>query len=274
MNIRVVYFIKKKRLLRLKNPVSFSDKLVKLRIQDYNHNPLVKKCADKYAVRDYVREKGFDMLLNELYGVYDSPDELNWDDLPRRFVLKLNVGCGYNYICPDKSAAAPEAVYAMTEKWMKSKPWLGYAELQYKDVEKKLLVERYLTGDSGDVPEDYKIYCFHGEPLAILYMTGRFSGRQQVGFFDTNWNYLRIRQNKKKNYVLFDDTELPPGPKSLSTMLEAAKALSEGFPFVRIDFYETDGRAVFGEMTFSPSAGYDAAEADVNGKSMAEYLHI
>ena len=274
LNIRFVYFTKKKRLLRLKNPVTFSDKLVKLRIENYNHNPLVKKCSDKYAVRDYVTEKGYGELLNELYGAFDNPSQINWNSLPESFVLKLNVGCGYNYLCPDKSAADADGVFTLLNAWMEKKPWLSYAELQYKDVQKRLLVERYLRGKKGEVPEDYKVYCFHGEPLAILYMSGRHADKFQVGFFDRNWKYLGIKQNQKKGYVPFDEDRMPECPQSLSTMLRAAAALSEGFPFVRVDFYEIDGHAVFGEMTFSPSAGYDAAEVDVDGKNMAEYLHV
>lgn len=274
LNIRFVYRIKKKKRLNTEDPQSFSEKLVYVRLTNYNHNPLVKQLADKYAVRDYVKKKGYEELLNELYAVFDAPKQIDFEKLPSQFALKLNVGCGCNYICMDKSKINATEIAEITRKWMKKKPWLPYAEMQYKGVEKKILLEKYLEGHNGTVPEDYKVYCFHGKPLAILYMSGRFTEQTRVGFFDSDWNYLGMKENSRLDFVTFDKSHLPPRPESLSMMVSAAETLSGTFPFVRIDFYDVDGRAIFGEMTFSPAGGYDAAEVDINGKSMAEYLHV
>lgn len=186
-------------------------------------------------------------------------------------MLKLNVGCGCNYICAQKNQTNERLVLAEMKRWIKKKPWLGYAEMQYKGVEKKILVEKYLAGQNGGAPEDYKIYCFDGQPLAILYMSGRFSGKLRVGFFDRDWNYLG---NEKAAYEALDESDLPERPQSLSTMLTAAEKLSAGFPFVRVDFFEVDQKAVFGEMTFTPAAGFDVSEVEINGRSMAEYLSV
>ena len=271
LNATVVYAVKKHRFMRWKDPRTFPEKLVKLRIEKYNRDPLVKKCADKYEVRGYITEKGYGSLLNRLIAAYDRPGDIDWSMLPDRFALKLNYGCGFNLICRDKSRLDRDAAVKTMETWLKQKPWLSYAELQYKDVPAKILAEAFLSGKDGLFPEDYKIYCFNGVPKAILYMSGRYSDSMRVGFFDTEWNYLGT---PKKHYLGFDTGCLPPAPGSLATMLKAAADLSAPFPFVRVDFYDLDGSAVFGEMTFSPAGGFDVSEIDVHGESMADMLTV
>ena len=190
LNATVVYAIKKHKLMYWKDPKTFVEKLVKLRIENYNYNPLVKKCSDKYAVREYLSGGGYSYLLNDLIAVYDRPEDIEWDALPSRFALKLNYACGYNIICEDKSELDKAQTVEKLNYWIKQKPWLGYAELQYKDVQVKILVEKFLEGKDGLFPEDYKVYCFNGTPKAILYMTGRYSDSMRVGFFDTDWKYI------------------------------------------------------------------------------------
>ena len=271
LNAYVVYAVKKHKLLHWRNPQTFVEKLLKLRITDYNHNPLVKQCADKYAVRSYVEEHGYGFLLNDLIAVYDKPEDIVWETLPERFAMKLNSAFGCNIICEDKDHLVKEKAVEQLNSWMKKKPWLGYAELQYKDVPLKIIVEKFLEGKNGHFPEDYKLYCFHGEPKAVLYMSGRYSDHMMAGFFDTDWNYLGPTQ---KAYEGFDKDNLPARPESLDMMIEAAGVLSKPFPFVRIDFYDLDGTAVFGEMTFSPAGGFDVSEIEVHGVNMKDMLHL
>ena len=269
LHAKVVYHIKEKKRLNLKDPQTFSEKVIKLKLEDYNNNPLVRQCADKYAVREYVESKGCGELLNELYDVYDSPGEIKWDSLPQSFALKLNIGCACNYFCPDKSKVTAAEVMPILEKWMEKKPWLGYAEMQYK-VRKKILLEKYLSDENGTLPVDYKIYCFHGEPTAVFYLCGRFSGEMHGGFFDLDWNYLGI--GKEPVIPQLEEHEIPKKPECLDAMLDASAKLSKDFPFVRIDFYQINSKPIFGEMTFTPRGGFDVSECDINGKSMAEYL--
>ena len=269
LNAKFVYRVKKHKPLNWKNPQTLAEKLVKLRIEKYNSDPLVKQCADKYAVRGYVEEKGCGGLLNELIAVYEKPEDIRWDELPSRFALKLNYANGYNIICTDKNEVVQDAVVRKLKIWLNEKPWLGYAELQYKDVPVRIIVEKFLEGKDGLFPEDYKVYCFNGEPKVILYMTGRYSGTMRVGFFDTDWVHIG-RPNKQ--YMGFEENNIPRRPDSLQTMLEAARKLSEPFPFVRVDFYDLDGKAIFGEMTFSPAGGFDVADIEYNGHSSLGYL--
>ena len=117
LNAKILHKVKTGRKLDFKSPVTLSDKLVVLKIKDYNHNPLVKQCADKYTVREYVRSKGHEDVLNELIGVYDSVDYIEWDKLPNQFAMKWNFGCGFNIICRDKTKLdIPKAIIHLC-KW-------------------------------------------------------------------------------------------------------------------------------------------------------------
>lgn len=271
LNAKVVYAFKKHKLMNWKNPTDFTEKLVKLRIENYNNNQLVKECADKYAVRTHVINAGYQSLLNDLIATYEKPEDIEWEVLPDRFALKLNYACGYNIICKDKNKLDKAGSINKLNNWMKQKPWLGYAEMQYKDVPIKILVEKFLEGKDGLFPEDYKLYCFNGEPKAILCMSGRYSDSMRVGFFDTDWKYIG---KPRKNYLGFDENNMPSKPESLEVMLKAAADLSKPFPFVRVDFYDLDGKAIFGEMTFSPAGGFDVSEIDVHGVNMGDMLRI
>lgn len=273
LNTRVCYRIKTGKKLNTTNPSDFKEKLVKLKLEVYDHSDLVKECSDKYAVRNYIRKNlgnsDCDSVLNNLIAVYDTVDEIDWDSLPNQFAMKWNFGCGFNLIVKDKTKLDVEDSKKKLKKWGKTKYYLGYAEMQYKGVEKKIIVEKYLAKSDGSLPEDYKLYCFNGKCRAILYITGR-GEKEIVGFFDEKWEYLG--GTGKAEYE--ECTELPAKPKSLEQMIKVAEILAKPFPFVRVDFYDVNGDAIFGEMTFTPASGTRAAETIVHGKTMGELLEI
>lgn len=255
----------------LEKPKTFSEKLLYLKLNNYIYNPLVKQCADKYAVREYLMRKGLEELLVPLIASYNSVSEIKWDVLPESFAMKWNFGCGFNIICHKKSELDVENATRLMSKWGKDKKcYLDFSELQYKGVAKKIIVEQFLCPKSGLQPEDYKVYCFNGKPLAILFISGRGTDIKEAGFFDIDWKY--ISSTGKDCYRNFDI--FPPKPGSLSVMLEAAKKLADGFPFVRVDFYDVDGKCFFGEMTFTPAGGLHTSECIVEGKTMGELLDI
>lgn len=255
----------------LQQPKTFSEKLLYLKLNDYILNPLVKQCADKYAVRDYVKQKGLEEILVPLVASYDEVDEIEWDKLPESFAMKWNYGCGFNVICHDKSGLNIDDAVKKMKKWKKDKSsYLDFSELQYKDVRKKIIVEQFLRPKSGVQPEDYKVYCFNGKPKAILFISGRGTEAKGAGFFDVDWNYLS--STGKDSYQGFD--VLPVKPDSLPIMLQAAEKLAAGFPFVRVDFYDVDDKCYFGEMTFTPAGGLSTSECVVDGKTMGELLKL
>lgn len=249
----------------LKNPKTFCEKICWLKLHRYMKDPLVIQCADKYRVREYIQKKGCGALLNELYHVYESPDQIEWDFLPRQFVMKWNFGAGKNLICKDKSQYDPELVINQFRIWEKDKCWLPYSELQYKYIPHKIICEKFLQDDqfSNDLP-DYKVYCFNGEPLAILVIEGRYS-EIKAEFYDCNWLPLESVKYKKPEKHM-------KKPKCLEQMLSSARILSAPFPFVRVDFYIVNERLYFGELTFTPAGGIRMAQTMIQGKDMTEYL--
>ena len=226
------------------------------------------KCADKYLVREYVKECGFKDILNELLFVYDKPNEIEWDKFPDQFVLKWNFGAGLNIVCADKHTLDHKKVIKMLSAWGKKKYWLPYSEMQYKGIPRKILCEKFLKDSERDISlVDYKVYCFNGEPRAIFVMHDR-GGAVNTEFFDVNWNALR---NSKK----YDETEVHTvRPICLEQMLECSRTLSKPFPFVRCDFYIVANKLYFGEMTFTPAGGLFTSETMIEGKEMADYLEI
>ena len=241
------------RPLDLRTPRTLNEKLMWLKLRRYGSDPLVTRCADKDAVRDYVESCGCGDILNELYGAWDRPRDIPWDALPHAFVLKCNHGCGYNILCPDKSTLDREAAVRTLNKWLRHDFWRDFAELQYRPIPKKIVCERFL-GHGDDLP-DYKIYCFHGQPRYILVCEGRSHGKPKFYFFDPDWHFLPITRDGQ---AAPPDFTLPR-PAGLAHMLSAAARLSQPFSFVRVDLYDVEGRVYFGELTFTPGAALDAA---------------
>lgn len=240
--------------LNLDNPQTLDEKIQKLKLESYATDPLIIQCADKYAVRQYIKERGCSDLLVPLIAAYDKVEDIKWDQLPQSFAMKWNFGSGFNIICPDKSKLDIEATKRKMKKWGKDKTcYLNFSEMHYKAMPRKIVVEEYLKPEHGVQPDDYKIYCFNGEPKYILLCTGREFGRPKFYFFDENWTLARINRDSKAAPEGFTY----PRPSCLDQLLESARALSEPFKFVRADFYVVNGKVYFGELTFTPNAGMD-----------------
>ena len=264
--LRYRYLFKKK--LNLKNPQTFEEKLLWLKLNKYIRDPLVIQCADKYRVREYVRDCGYEDILIDLIGAWDSVKDIQWEELPNKFALKWNFGAGMNIICKDKSILDKAETIHKLEKWKSKKCWLSHSEMHYKYIPKKIVCEKYLEDIEDEVIPDYKVYCFHGKPKAILVMHGRGVGEMTTEFFDVNWQTL---DNSGKYASPLCAT---PKPKCFDKMLKAAETLSEPFPFVRCDFYAVGEKLYFGELTFTPAGGMYTSKTRINGKDMTEYLNI
>lgn len=257
LNTKVVYFMKFKKRINLKNPQTLDEKIQYLKFHDYYQNPLVTQCADKYAVREYVKQCGCEEILNELYYAWDSVDEINWDMLPNQFVIKWNFGCGQNLICFDKSKLDIEDAKSKLIDWYKVHDtfYLTYSEMQYKGIPPKLICEKLIETEDGDLPVDYKLYCFSGKADCVLVCVGRNMNGHDTAyyFFDKEWKLKRY--NKRGKDAPADFTL--PKPEGIEKVFEYAERLSQPFPFVRADFYLEKGKVTFGELTFTPCGGFD-----------------
>ena len=259
LNTEVLFWVKFKKRLNLKNPKTFNEKLLWLKLKTFNNNPLIKVCADKYRVRDYVLQKGCGNLLCNLIAVFDDPDEIEWDKLPTSFAMKLNVGCGCNLIVRDKTKLNIDNALSKVKKWYKRDFWSGYSELQYRNVERHLLVEEYIGNPLSSVPPiDYKFYCFNGICKCILICldrgidTGRAHHSVKYFFMDPSWKILPYTPEA----LQFPDIHIER-PECLNEAIEKAEYLAKDFTFVRVDFFIESGRLYFGELTFTPAGAMD-----------------
>ena len=264
------YFSKFKRKINLKKPKTFNEKLMYLKLKEYEKNDLVTKCADKYKVREYVQECGLKEILNDLLGVYNNADEIDFNKLPNKFVLKCNHGAGFNIICKDKNKLDYKKTRNTLNKWMKIDYWKYVAEMQYKKIDKKIICEKYLESKGNDSIEDYKIYCFNGKPLFCMVCIGRNLGKPTYYFLDTNWKILKINpagKNAKDDLII-------PKPKSIDKMYEYAEILAKPFKFVRVDFYDYMDKPIFGELTFTPAGCIDTNYIDDWDNKLGEMLKV
>ena len=241
-----LFFMRTKKIPNLKNPKTFNEKTTYLKLNNYNNNDLVVKCSSKYEVREYVLKKGYGNILNELYGVYDNFDEIDFTKLPLKFALKCTHGCAYNIICKDKNSLDLNESNKKVNSWMKEKYGYATTELHYAKIKPQIIIEKYLCDEKGKMPMDYKIYCFNGKAEIILVCSEREEGLK-LNYFDKNWNvkdYCKEKWRGKKEIEK---------PNNLDEMLKIAEDLSKDFPFVRVDLYNENGRIIFGELTFTPA---------------------
>lgn len=263
----ILFIIRVKRVPNLKHPKTFNEKMTVLKLNQYSNNEKVIKCADKYEVRNFVKEKGCKEILNELYGVYNSFDEINFEQLPARFAIKCTHGCAYNIICSDKNKLNLNEAREKMNFWLKEKYGYATAELHYTKISPKIIVEKYLCNNSGKLPLDYKFYCFNGKVDCILVCSER-ENNVRLSYYDKNWK--RINYEKEKYSSKVDISK----PKNLDKMIEYAEKLSSDFPFVRADFYNDDGKIIFGELTFTPACCCNHTLSEYGDKELGKKLSL
>ena len=252
--LRIQYRIKMGFWPDFKRPKRFTEKL-QLYKMEYR-NPVMSHCVDKYDVREYVAQKGLKHILSKNYAVYDSLDEIDFEELPSKFVLKTtNGGGGLNVILiRDKEKCDKEKIFSDLKLWTQHKGGEPSGrEWAYKGITKvRVIAEELLEDDSnadGSV-EDYKLMCFNGRFRSLWIDKNRYSDHHR-GFWDKDLNFL---YNVKSDHDTFD--EPPELPHNINEMIMIAEKLSEGFPYARVDLYNIKGRIVFGEITFYPWSGY------------------
>lgn len=268
--LRMQYKIKTGRWLNLSNPKRFTEKLQWYKC--YYRNPIIGQCVDKYAVREYVESKGLSNILNELYGVYDNVDEIDFDKLPNRFVIKTTDGGGGENVilCKDKSTLNISEIKNKLRSWKDKKNINAGREWAYTLIDKsRYIIEEYLENE--DNPEagisDYKIFCFDGKPYCIVYDIDRYIGHKR-NFYDENWKNLNISSDCP---TFEGESDKPEG---IDEMLEVAKVLSKDFPFVRVDLYYIKGKVYFGELTFYPWSGYVSYNPDEFDYTLGEQFKL
>lgn len=246
---KIYYWIILKRKLHLNNPLTFNEKIQWLIHNDYPNNTMVTKCADKFAVRESVKEKGLSNLLTILYGSWDNANQIDWESLPDKFVLKCNHGCAYNILCPDKNKLDKEKTVKQLNEWLKEDFGRFNLELHYSNINNhKIICEEFL----GDVITDYKFFCFHGKPKFVYVSNDLIHDRQaKISFYNLNGTQIPIIRD---DYAPMNNVTFP---SFFNEMVRDAEILSKDFPFVRVDFFIANDRYYFAEMTFTPAGGFN-----------------
>ena len=269
--ISPLYYRAFHRRIDLNNPVLFHDKIMWMSLN--TDTSQWSKLADKYAVREFVEQTIGDSILTKLYGVYGSPDEIDFDALEDQFVLKTNNGCTSNIIVRDKSSLDINDAKSKLRSWMK----MPYGELSgqphYARILPKLIIAEELLIQPECPKEgliDYKFNCFSGKPVSVAAFSDRKDGTHMISrmLYDMDWNPHPEWYDTAKP-VVFKDV---PKPVCFDEMAQIASKLSQGFPYVRVDLYAINEKPIFGELTFTP--GFDAFYSLEYQKTLGEMIQL
>lgn len=246
---------------KFKNPQRFTEKLWNRML--YDRDPILTLISDKLKVRDYIIQKGSGDHLIPLLWKGDNPEKIPFGNLPDKFVIKTNHGCGYNIIVPDKSKLDLKTTKRQLKKWLGENfcldKFLG-TEWGYKNIKSSIMVESFI-GEKDKPPIDYKFYCFAGRVEIITLHFDRF-GEKKTRAYDKNFNRIHYQSKFKQFDAPF---QLPANCKK---MVKLAEKLSKDFNFIRVDLYNLDGKIYFGELTPYPGGvstlrGFDLAHYDI-----------
>ena len=289
--VRLQYRAMTGQRLDLVRPINFNEKIQWLKL--HYRNPLMVTCADKWAVREFVKERIGDKYLAPCIGIYENVNEIPYDELPKKFVLKATHGSGWNIICPDKSKLNWTRAKRRLRKWLKSDFSQVGREWQYHDIKPRIICEEFLTDTESSVLRDYKLFTFRGETKYIWVdyteVVGDATNKesaQSVGYakpkisngvlryrniYDHSWNFMPGRGSLYPN----KETPLIKKPECLAEMLDIAKKLASDFPQCRVDLYVLGGkRIVFGELTFSSGNGCNALYPQSFCDELGSYIDL
>ena len=251
--------------LNLENPIDYTEKLQWLKL--YDHRPEYTTMVDKYAVKDYVAQKIGQEYVIPLLGVWDRAEDIDFDTLPDRFVLKTTHDSGSYIVCKDKSKLDIPAARKRMATFLKRKYYDCNREWPYKNVVPRIIAEAYMEDSKHGELRDYKFFTFGGQPKVLYIAQGRGRGEPTVAdFFDMDFNHLPFT-------IDHDMAPIPPEkPETFELMKELAVKLSEGIPQLRVDFYEVDGKVYFGEMTFFHCSGMEQFHPEEWNRTFGEWV--
>lgn len=252
--------------LNLENPQTFNEKLLWLQIHD--RNPVYTTISDKYLVKNWVAERIGAEYVVPLIGVWDSVDDIPFDELPDEYVLKCNHDCGSVMVKRKGEKFDVKKVKKRFRKALKRNYYPVGRVWGYKNIVPKVFAEEYINSMDGEFPRDYKIFCFYGEPKFAFVASDRGKDTK-FDFFDLEWNKLPVKQHyPNSSYDI-------PKPKKWDEMLDIARKLSQGIPHVRVDLYiKPDDSILFGELTLCHFSGKEEFEPDCFDIEFGKYLDI
>ena len=246
--LKIIYRGRMGKKLNLCNPQSFNEKLQWLKL--YDRRPVYTTMVDKYAAKDYVSNIIGEEYIIPTIGVWERPEEIDWNKLPNQFVLKCTHDSGGLVICRDKYKLDIKCAVQKLNNSLKNNFFLAAREWPYKNVPRRIIAEQYMEDTETKELRDYKFFCFNGVPKALFIATDRQNREEPYfDFFDMDFNHLDMRHGHP------NAPHLPEKPKCFEEMKVLAAKLSKGYPHIRVDLYEVNGKVYFGELTLFHHTG-------------------
>lgn len=264
--LKLMYQVKLGKRLNLKNPISFNEKLNWLKL--YDRKDIYTKMADKFEVRQIVKEYLGEEYLIPLLGVWDRAEDINFDMLPEQFVLKCTHDSGSVIICKDSFSFDREGAVKKLQDTLRNNYFYPSREWPYKNIKPRIIAECYMVDESNTELKDYKIYNFNGEPELIQVDFGRFTHHER-NLYSTEWKYIDEEIEYPKNPNVQIDK-----PENLQEMLSFARLISKGIPSVRTDFYSVNGKTYFGEITFYQEGGFARFSSKEYEKKLGSLIRL
>lgn len=254
--------------LHLDNPVRYTEKLQYLRLYTYANNELVSKCASRDGLREYAKEKGYQDNLVDIYGIYDSFKDIDFDKLPDQFVMKCTHACAFNYLVYDKSKLNLAVLEKMFNKWLRTDYGKKTVEPHYSNIKPRIIIEKFMLED-GELPIEYKIHVFNGKAKYMYIVTDRNKEIHYNNYLIdwTDFDGAQFNHWTKSN-------EKIKKPQNWSEAIKISEDLASPFPFVRVDLYIINGKIYISEMTFTPAKGTLTFKDDKSDFIIGEWLTI
>ena len=267
--LKLMYWSAFGKRLNLKSPQSFSEKLQWLKL--YNRQQEYTIMVDKYAVKEYVKNRIGEEYIIPTIGVWSCVEDIEWEKLPKQFVLKSTHDSGSVVICKDITTFDKDSAIIRLRASLKHDYYRQSREWPYKNVPRKIIAEQYIfpTPNTKSLP-DYKFFCFDGNPKYCQVITGRGTNNMCIDFFDKDWNHQPFHEPKRYGFAKPE----PLRPKRLDDMWNLAKKLAKDKPFSRIDFYQTEDHIYFGEITFFPNGGFGGFEPENYDLSFGKMISL
>lgn len=252
--------------LNLSSPTTFNEKLNWLKL--YNRKPIYTVMVDKYEVKDYVASIIGSQYIIPTLGVWDKAEDIDWDALPNKFVLKCTHDSGSIVICKDKQLLDIKSVSRKLNKSLRRDCYRSGREWPYKNVKHRIIAEKYMEDKQTKELRDYKFFCFNGDVKCMFIATDRQKEGESVkfDFFDANFVHMNMKHGHDNASIL------PQKPNNFELMKTLASKLSQDIPFLRVDFYEIDNEVFFGELTFFHHNGTTKFEPDTWDKVLGDWI--
>ena len=265
--LSLLHRLKMEKRLDWNNPVTFNEKLQWLKLHD--RKDIYTTMVDKCDVKQYVANIIGKSYIIPTIGVYKRFEDIDFDELPKQFVIKCTHDSGGLVICRDKTKLKYEDAEKKISSCLKRNYYYSGREWPYKNVEPRIIVEKYMSDMNSDSVIDYKFFCFNGKPEIVLACSDRFSdsGLKET-WFDSEWNLLPVTEGGH------DIDKSIKKPKKFSEMKALACKLSKNIAFVRVDFYEFGGKVYFGEITFFPASGFERFNPENWNKNLGDMIDL